>query len=181
MASILRTPLSLAPPLPRLNVNFSSPAPLCVSFRQLRKPQGKCLQLRESMRIRGFLVRASSEEAAADSEVVFGDEIEVLKAVFCYWCFWGLCVGWLCGILKVLIRFWENSISWELIILEGMNTVFLTNLELQFDCVYFEFLKDFRLWKDFRFFDVTNWIFLNNGYNCIYKLRSTMRRRKKSL
>ncbi|CAM8968104.1 hypothetical protein QQ045_004014 [Rhodiola kirilowii] len=67
--------LSLSP-LPRLSViySFASPKPQCVSFRQLRKPQVKCL--RGMMRIGSFAVRASSEEATADSEMVTEDEIE---------------------------------------------------------------------------------------------------------
>ncbi|CAM8970918.1 unnamed protein product [Rhodiola kirilowii] len=75
MAFILRAPLSLSP-LPRLSViySFASPKPQCVSFRQLRKPQVKCL--RGMMRIGSFAVRASSEEATADSEMVTEDEIE---------------------------------------------------------------------------------------------------------
>ncbi|KAL9664201.1 hypothetical protein QQ045_019599 [Rhodiola kirilowii] len=75
MASILRAPLSLLP-LPRLSVVYSStsPQPICISFRQLRKPHAKCLQA--SLRIENFAVRASSEEATVESGVVDVEEIE---------------------------------------------------------------------------------------------------------
>ncbi|CAM8877335.1 unnamed protein product [Rhodiola kirilowii] len=75
MASILRAPLSLSP-LPRLSVVYSStsPQPICISFRQLRKPHAKCLQA--SLRIENFAVRASSEEATVESGVVDEEEIE---------------------------------------------------------------------------------------------------------
>uniref|UniRef100_A0A7N0RHP4 GrpE protein homolog n=1 Tax=Kalanchoe fedtschenkoi TaxID=63787 RepID=A0A7N0RHP4_KALFE len=75
MASILRAPLSLAP-LPRPSVVYfsASSRPLCVSFRPSRNPQTKCLQA--SLQIGSFVVRASSEEATAESGVVEEEEIE---------------------------------------------------------------------------------------------------------